>query len=388
MIQGAKSKVQSAKAETRNPKPGQGVQVMMNAECGLRNAESIHRLRRLRRLPICEICVICGRTPGLRIAILLLLLACSVVTATRYAGDFEELGVSARAVGMGSAFVAAGADPSAMYYNPAASALSEQRSVLLMHSENFGGLVKNDFASLILPAQNSAYGLGLLHNGVFGIKLTELRRPDLPLGAEYTDTTVNGAETTFAARINTPVVSRTVNAGDWLLYLNYARAITRGVLVGGNAKVIYRTTGASSCFGMGLDLGATVVLARDFNVGLRVRNLTTSPLFWDTRTRESMDPRPVLGLAKGFTLARDHHVLVSIEAEGNFEGLPIEENLGAEYRFRNLLCGRLGFHRGNFTFGLGGEYRGFFLDYAYESAPYRDAGDPLASQRIAGGLRF
>jgi hypothetical protein len=308
--------------------------------------------------------------------------------ATKYAGDFEELGVSARAVGMGSAFVAAGADPSAMYYNPAASALSAQRSVLLMHSENFGGLVKNDFASFILPAEKAAYGVALLHNGVFGIKLTELRRPDLPLGAEYTDTTVSEGETSYVARINTPVVSKTVNAGDWLAYLNYARAVTSYLYIGGNAKIIYRSTGASSCFGMGLDLGAVVVPVRDFNIALRVRNLTTSPLFWDTKTRESMDPRPVLGLAKGFDLARDHHVLVSIEAEGNLEGLPIEQNLGAEYRFKNLLNGRLGFHRGNFTFGLGGEYKGFFLDYAYDTAPYRDASDLPASQRIAGGFRF
>jgi hypothetical protein len=53
-----------------------------------------------------------------------------------------------------------------------------------------------------------------------------------------------------------------------------------------------------------------------------------------------------------------------------------------------LLHGRLGFHRGNFTFGLGGEYKGFFLDYAYDTAPYRDASDLPASQRIAGGFRF
>jgi hypothetical protein len=139
---------------------------------------------------------------------------------------------------------------------------------------------------------------------------------------------------------------------------------------------------------MGLDIGATAVLVKDFNIGLRVRNVSTAPLFWDTKTRESVLPRVTLGIGKAFSLGRKDRLLLGIEGEGNFEGLPIEENLGLEYQFHNVLFGRLGFHRGNFTMGLGGQYRQFFLDYAFESAAYSDAQDLPSSQKIAGGIRF
>ncbi len=313
----------------------------------------------------------------------------SVAQATKYAGDFEELGVSARSVAMGSALVATGADPAALYYNPSASVLLPRRDVMLMHAENFGGLVKNDFATVALPSDKSCLGFGLLHNGVSGIKLTKLLNDSLPLGAEFVDTTFsNTGDTLIDTVINVPVVSKTVSAADWVFYFNYARQLSSHFLVGGNAKLIYRTTGVSTCFGMGLDAGATLILVKDFNVGLRVRNISTAPLFWDTKTRESVMPRVALGTSKAFGLGRKDKLLLSVEGEGNFEGLPIEENVGLEYQFHDVLFGRLGFHRGNFTMGLGGQYKQFFLDYAFESAAYSDARDLPASQKIAGGIRF
>jgi hypothetical protein len=101
-----------------------------------------------------------------------------------------------------------------------------------------------------------------------------------------------------------------------------------------------------------------------------------------------MDPRAVLGLSKAFTPTPNHRFLLSIEAEGNLEGMAIEENLGAEYSYRDMLFARLGLHRGNLTFGLGGSYKRFFLDYAYETAAYADSKELPASQKLAGGIQF
>jgi hypothetical protein len=218
---------------------------------------------------------------------------------------------------------------------------------------------------------------------------------------EYQDTLIAGRDTVVGGDtllrgdtlvrtlLNAPFVSRVVSAADWVLYLNYARALTNRLYLGGNVKLIYRTTGAATGLGMGLDLGATWVIARDFNLGLRVRNLTTSPLFWDTKTRESMGPRAALGLARAFRFGGgQHRLLFDLEAEAGLEGLGLDENLGVEYRYRDLLAGRLGFRRGNFTFGLGGEYKRFFLDYAYETAAYSGSRDLPPTQRVAGGLKF
>lgn len=353
-----------------------------------RHASGVRHLgcgvQRRRNMPL----AMCRRV----LAVCLLLVAQTAVFATKYAGDFEELGVSARSVGMGSAFVAVGADPAAMYYNPSASALLDRRSVMLMHAGNFQGLVKSDFGALVLPGAGASIGFGLLRNGVDGIKLTRLLNETLPIGAEFVytrDTMIEGDSVTLTdTLLNMPVVDRMVNAADWVFYFNYSRRLSSRFLLGGNAKLIYRTTGVSTCYGMGLDLGATAILAKDFNLGLRVRNLSTSPLFWDTKTQESVLPRIALGIGRGFTLGQRDKLLLEIDVEGNFEGLPVEENLGLEYSLRNTLLGRIGFHRGNFTFGLGGQYKQFFVDYAYETAPYSDARELGASQKIAGGIRF
>ena len=172
------------------------------------------------------------RNPAL-FCLLALAGAVSIAQATKYAGDFEELGVSARSVAMGSALVATGADPAALYYNPSASVLLPRRDVMLMHAENFGGLVKNDFATVALPSDKSCLGFGLLHNGVSGIKLTGLLNDSLPLGAVFVDTTFNSSgDTLIDTVINVPVVRKTVECGGLGFYFNYARQLSSHFLVG------------------------------------------------------------------------------------------------------------------------------------------------------------
>jgi hypothetical protein len=138
---------------------------------------------------------------------------------------------------------------------------------------------------------------------------------------------------------------------------------------------------------MGLDLGATLTPMTDLDVGLRVRNVSTSPLFWDTGSRELVTPRGALGLAKSFRISRDRLTL-ALEAEGNVEGLGFTSNYGVEYGFRDVLFGRLGVYRGNFTFGLGLRIKRFHVDYGYASGVAPDARDLGSPQQISGGFEF
>jgi hypothetical protein len=159
------------------------------------------------------------------------------------------------------------------------------------------------------------------------------------------------------------------------------------VSLGGNVKIIYHDLGVGSAFGMGLDLGATLTPMTDLDLGLRVRNASTSPLFWDTGTRELVMPRAALGLAKSFRIARDRLTL-ALETEANIEGLDFTPNFGVEYGFRNVLFGRLGVYRGNFSFGLGLRLKRFHVDYGYASGVAPDARDLGSPQQISGGIEF
>ncbi len=295
----------------------------------------------------------------------------STTLATKYAGDFEELGTSARAIGMGSAVVAASTDPSAIYYNPSLSARLRRPAALLMHSEDFSGLVKHNFLGVAVPDKNQAFGFALLHNGIPGIKLTKLP-----------DSTQPPSDT------NRPYVYRTINVNQLVGYINIARILSPALVLGANAKIIYQNLGGTaSCFGMGIDLGFNLTPLRDFDVGLRIRNLSTSPLFWDTGTKEFITPRPALGMSKLFRFSKNQ-LRISIEAEAALEEKSLLTNLGCEYSFREMLYARLGSYRNNFSFGLGFRFKRFHLDYGYATGIAPDARELGSPQQISGGVEF
>jgi len=312
-----------------------------------------------------------GRLP----AFVLLAVLVAAAFATRYAGDFEELGTSARAIGMGGAVVAAASDPSAIYYNPSRPSGFQRTSVLFLHSEDFSGLVKHNYLGASFHSPLQSFGFAVLHNGIPGIQLTKLPSESIP-----GDTTPPGPN-------NRPYVWRMVSATQVVGYVNYARTLSPYLSLGGNVKLIYHDLGVGSAFGMGLDLGATVTPMTDLDVGLRVRNASTSPLFWDTGTRELVMPRGALGLAKTFRLSRDRLTL-ALETEVNVEGLEFTPNLGVEYGFRNVLFGRLGLYRGNVSFGLGLRLGRFHVDYGYAAGAAPDARDLGSPQQISGGFEF
>ena len=307
------------------------------------------------------------RVPSLVVAFALLF---ALAGATPYAGDFEELGTSARAIGMGGAVVAASDDPSAIYYNPSMSARMTRTSALFLHSEEFAGLVKHNYLGVSFASCNQSLGFAVLHNGIPGIKLTELPYPDLPVS----DT-------------NRPFVSKIVSANQLVGYVNFSRRLAPALALGGNAKIIYENIGVGSCFGMGIDLGATVTPLTDLDVGLRVRNASTSPLFWDTKTQELVTPSAALGIARVFRFGRDRLTLAA-ESEADLATRHLQTNFGAEYVFRNALAGRLGAYRGNFSFGVGLRWKRFHVDYGYAAGTAPGARELGSPQQVSGGVEF
>src|SRR5512141_108181 len=75
----------------------------------------------------------------------------SALAADKYAGEFLKLGVGARALGMGGAFVGLSDDATAGYWNPAGLGFLQTHTFLPSHAEEFGQALNYDFAAYVHP---------------------------------------------------------------------------------------------------------------------------------------------------------------------------------------------------------------------------------------------
>ncbi len=291
-----------------------------------------------------------------------------------YSGDFEELGSSAKAMAKGSAVVSGISDAATIYYNPAFTSLFSKREATFLHSENFGGLFRNDYLGFIHPFGNYALGLGIYAVLIPGVKITKLLNETLPPSPE-----------------NPVIVERIVTTYDGIFYINYSQRIVKNeeqtLAMGLNGKVIYRSLGIEGAFGFGADLGFGFS-NREIGIGLRLRNLLASPLLWRDTT-EYIRMRGALGITKRFSFLNGTFA-VSYEIEGNTENLPFYGNYGLEFNWQ-ILAFRVGLLRRCLTFGFGLTYKNFYVDYAYESSHYPEPESrelPASPIKISGGVRF
>lgn len=286
--------------------------------------------------------------------------------ATKYAGDFQELGVGARPLGMGSAFVAGSADPFSLYWNPAGSARVEKKTISFMHAENFAGIVKNEYLSFILPHEGNTIGAAYYYLGVPGIMLTRLA-----------DTLREPSET------NRPIPYDTVTASDHLVYLNYSRGRGR-VSFGASLKLYYRDLTVTKGFGGGIDLGLITYLST-ISLGLAIRDVILSPVIWDDGYREQILPKFTVGVAPEIPLTAlksalriEWDLVRFIDNTSRFE-----QNLGAEFGYRNSAFLRFGLKNFRPTLGVGLRWKAFDLDYAFVSHS-----DLKSSNKLSAGVRF
>lgn len=303
--------------------------------------------------------------------------------ADKYAAEFMKIGVGARALGMGGAFVALANDATAAYWNPAGLVRMEQAELSFMHAEQFGDLANHDYFGFAQPLTGdtrSAVGVSLIRFGVDGI---------LETAGHFVDANGDG-EYQPGEQILTDDF-RTGSDAEYGLLLSYAREMSGRLSLGGNLKMLRQGLLDNTSFGFGVDLGALYDLNGGLTVGARLADATTTRISWDTGTKESVAPSLVLGLnwtrnvpglsgrvtaGADFNRPMDGREEAAQAAGGDFQG-------GMEYWYNDAVAARVGADAGNLTAGAGLRYRGFGVDYAYlENA------DLDATHRVSASARF
>jgi len=293
----------------------------------------------------------------------LLLLSTPGVCA-KYAGEFLSLGVGARALGMGGAFVGVADDVTACFWNPSGLSQLNRRELSLMHAETFGSLLAQDFIAFGFPLMKehspSAMAFSLQRLGGGGVKVTDLEKR----GLNISDT-------------NRVVLLREESHADYALFFSYSHQVRPRFFWGANLKLIYRDVVTVSAFGVGADLSFLVKPYPFFSLGVNLMDLTSSLLFYNNGTTETINPTTKLGVAINHTL-KDFSLLFATDADVRYEGrksaaqfwlgdISADMHFGMEISYKGRLAGRLGFDQGDFTAGAGFWINQFGLDLAFLS---------------------
>jgi len=310
------------------------------------------------------------------IAISLTLHAQTVTKVGTTAAKFLSIPVGARALGMGSAFVAVSDDASAMYWNPSGIARLSQSEALFNHA-NWIADIGFNYAGVVIPMADI---------GVVGVNFTSLSMADME---RTTEDQPEGTGQYFSA-------------GSFAIGVSYARNLTNWFSIGGTAKYINEHIWNSSAGGFAMDIGTLFTTPfPGLKFGAGIYNFGTKMHMSGEDLLVQKDITPIngnnsnlnaylstdyfdlpltlrIGLAYEAIATDDQHFLIVADAahpNDNSENV----NLGAEYSlFKRMFSVRGGYmaigtqdSEEQFTLGSGLKYGissdvTVRFDYAYE----------------------
>lgn len=242
--------------------------------------------------------------------------------------QFLELGPSARAVGMGNAFLAIADDASAIYYNPAGLSQLSQREIILTHVD-FPADITYDFAGLTYPKWGGVWGLGF-----------------------YFLNTGDMIERTYQHPYGT---GQTFSAKDYALSISYGRLLTERFSLGATVKYIDELYEEERATSWAADIGTMYNTGfRNFKIGMVMSNFGPDLKF----IREEY-PLPLwfkFGISIDVINSGEHRTLVDFEVGHPNDNLE-KFNGGMEYSYRDMFSLRIGsqagYDEGNLGFGAG-----------------------------------
>lgn len=265
------------------------------------------------------------------------------------------LGAGGRGMGMGRAFVSLSGDPSATFWNPAATGLLERSEFMAFHTSLF---MSTNYDCLAL-----SHPIGSL--GVFSMSAGRLGTD----GIEERD-------------LNNLLI-KTVSSSEFQFGISYARPIYNGIVGGLTFKDAMVEIGDNAGSGVGLDLGLQYrpTMISGLSLGASLNDLI-QPRVKLVNTDDKLQTTTRMGVSFSRSLSAKFTPTAALEIDKT-QGRSSQFRAGLEAAFRGSYSVRLGFDKDRPTFGAGIMYGIFKLDYAYENIQYFGA-----SHRISLGMAF
>lgn len=308
--------------------------------------------------------------------VLVIILASAALTAQtvigKYAGEFMAIGVGGRALGMGGAFSAVANDVSAAYYNPAGLVAIQYPQVGLMHDERYGGLVNYNYGGVALPfGAEYTFAVTATRVGIDGISDTRNALIDKNTGKVIYD--INNP----LAHIDRSLVKEISNQ-DWAVYLSAAKNYDDKISYGINVKLISRSIGEYSAFGVGFDIGGLYRYTDNLTFGLCAQDITTTLVAWSTGRNELITPTIKAGTAYSTKVLNDKlEIIPALDLDIRFENrnyatqvhvgpVSIDPHAGVELNYNKLFAIRAGYNDvKQITIGAGIRLPKLNIDYTF-----------------------
>jgi hypothetical protein len=273
-----------------------------------------------------------------------------------YYDDPITVGIGARPVGMGKAFVAVADDPNAIFMNPAG--LGSQKTWQINTSNsNFLDEYQYMMFSGVNPTPTGVFGIGYVSSRISGI-------------AVLVGTTLGTADFYNQAM----VLSYGKNIGDNLPFLG-----SNTDLYGGAAVKYYSKgyTGDINAAGSGynIDLGLKYAQNESISYGLNLQNVVSGSQITGDFDPEDFPLIMKIGLAYNWL---EHNVTFALDKDifPSRDKVPWPMHFGAEWRVHPNMSLRGGYDQvasvsdsadltNNTTFGVGFDYSGIKIDLAY-----------------------
>lgn len=334
----------------------------------------------------------------IRLLICCALLIAPAAWAARYAGEFLEIGIGARAVGMGGAMTAHTDDAMSFYWNPAGMGYVSGVQAAGMYADLWDGLANYSVAGITLPVSGAVFSVNYVRLGVSGIG----RQPDYSLinnrilhgdtlsVQEYLLATGGAAHGTFADNESAVFLTfaklnrLTVDFG-WSYF-----QIPIDIPLGANVKIINQNLGGSKGSGIGVDAGGQlrVPLSNLFwekwkasvAWGFNVQDLTRTAIDWGEGNKDAIPTNFRNGVAFIQKMpGKDSKLTLSYDSERRWQHT---DHFGLEYQFAKVLALRGGYWGREWTAGAGISVWRATVDYAYLS---RDLGN---THRVSVALKL
>lgn len=325
-------------------------------------------------------------------ALLLLIGFSSLAQVAKYSNEFLAIGVSARALAMGTANAVTSDDVTAGYFNPAnLLKIRPKFQLALMHNEYYAGLAKYDYG---------AFSTRIDSNSVASVSLIRFGTDNIPNTLNLLDANGN----VDYSRISS------FSVVNFATLLSYARKIPslKGVTLGATAKIIRNKLGPfGGSWGFGFDVGASynykqwqfAAVGRDitgtfnaYNYTLSESDKATFAATGNTIPANSLEvtvPRLVLGVARTFTFWKNKmgitpevNLITTFDGKRNVairsNAFSIDPVMGLELMYLRLIFLRAGVNNiqkvttidGKAqtvvapSIGIGIKYKAVQLDYA------------------------